>query len=111
MPEETRTLLIETVREELQLEVPAKWKITFGALQPGQSQSYGRDTNGTVLRIYESDKQQRAVFRDVLSFRDLSMPLKRRVVTTKENKKGKHDSKGNAEYEAAVEVDDEWEDA
>lgn len=104
MSEETRELLIQATTEELLLTVPSKWKITFGMLQPGE-----RYSEGAVLRIYESDKQQRAVFRNVVSFRDLSMPLKRKLIKEESKSKRKRDNKGNEVYETETSVDGgEW---
>ena len=57
--------------------VPAAWKVTFGPLVPGT-----RDGNGNsnlCLRFYESANQQRAVFANVVAFRDESIQILEKV--------------------------------
>lgn len=49
--------------------IPDTWKVTFGSVVPGKAAvSYG-------LRLWESDDKQRAVFTDVVSFRDLTVEV------------------------------------
>lgn len=100
----TRSILIERYGEEpLIVEgIPATAKITYGPVQPGK-QSYGEHN---ALRIYTSGNNQLAVFLNVLSFRDLSLNVKERKVTsssestTEVGPDGKrHDSMGTTSYE------------
>jgi len=103
-----RVLLVRTTDEELRVTIPADFKVTYGRVQPG---ARGYD-EGYCLRIYESDTKQRAVFVNVVSFRDLSIPVQRRVKTVKNSAKSKRDSKGNAELSDKTTVSEgEWEDA
>jgi hypothetical protein len=52
----------------MRITIPSTWKVTFGAIVPGKTVSaYG-------LRIWEGTDKQRAVFANVESFRDLSIP-------------------------------------
>lgn len=80
MADKTRSIHIEhsdgtaTIVED----IPDSAKITFGPVQPGR-QGYGSDN---VLRIYTSQSNQLAVFRHVESFRDLSLSLKVREITS-----------------------------
>lgn len=82
--EEIRTLLIEkTNGEEFQVDIPVTWKVTFGPAVPFTSKESGK-TIPTALRIYESEKMQRAIFTDVISFRDLSIPMRIKKTHTQE---------------------------
>ena len=102
-----RELLVKTKSEgELRIRIPATWKVTFGPL------SMKGYSEGNALRIYESDKQQRACFVDVVSFRDLSIPVLRKLTRKERIAKEQRDGKGNSSYEERVEVNEgEWEDA
>ncbi len=79
-----RTLLItKKDGEEIQIDIPEEWKVTFGPAVAGLSPK----TDGRiplVLRVYESDKMQRAIFADVVSFRDTSIPMRVKKVDVKE---------------------------
>lgn len=101
--ENTTTYLLEmSDGTQKRITIPSTWNLTFGALIPG-SQS----NNGKIgLRVWHA-KSQKAVFTDVVSFRDTSMQLEQRVTTTK------HETyyKGNDEAAKAVVVESaahEW---
>lgn len=104
----TRQLLIHTQNEgELLIEIPDSYKVTFGKLQPGE-----RGYDGNALRIYETKEKQRACFVNVVSFRDLSIPVKKRIKTVEEKGRSKRDSRGNAESKHTTVVrESEWEEA
>lgn len=104
---ETVEFLVHDNAGMFKIRIPASWKITFGALQPGQK-AYGYDA-GNVLRIYESETKQRAVFTGVRSFRDLSIPVVRRVVAKQSKAEAKSDGKGNHEAQEQVAVAETWE--
>lgn len=71
----TRTLLVEEQSgSQFKITIPADYKVTFGS--PGN-----RNCGPGELRIYENEKQQRACFVSVRSFRDLSLPVTRLVVS------------------------------
>ena len=73
---ETRTLLVNSRHDgTFKIEIPADWKVTFGAFQSGRFGGEG----GAALRIYEAENKQRACFVDVKSFRDLSIPVSRLI--------------------------------
>lgn len=65
-----RTLLIEDNDGEIRITIPETWKVTLGAMQPGMDHS-------PTLRIYEAENKQRAMFRNVVCFRDLSIKVER----------------------------------
>ena len=72
---ETRTLLIKCADQaEIQIDIPADWKITFGPLFTSTEKFHSRTPS--ALRIYETDKMQRAIFTDVVWFRDMSIPVR-----------------------------------
>lgn len=79
-PEDTGIVKYEIERTEgtYRITVPAAWRVTYGLLHPGSKDRYGQE--GYVLRIYETDTKQRAVFTNVLSFRDLSIETERKVL-------------------------------
>jgi hypothetical protein len=61
-----------TDRGPIRITIPATWKVTFGAVVPGAKAGY----SGTFgLRIWETTDKQRAVFANVASFCDLSIPI------------------------------------
>jgi len=62
------------------LEVPSDWKLTFGAVNPG-SPPHGHDLH--CLRVWGGTNSKtaplKAVFCNFSGFRDLSLPLARKV--------------------------------
>jgi hypothetical protein len=74
---DVRTYEIETASGKLRIDIPEDWKVTYGPISIG-AKSY--DGGHLALRVYESDTKQRAIFTNVKSFRDLSIPVKREVV-------------------------------
>jgi hypothetical protein len=70
----TRTYEIVTSTGRRRITVPETYKVTFGAVVPG-AKANGYSGGGWGLRIWESADKQRAVFSDVVSFRDLSIPV------------------------------------
>ena len=60
--------------------VPSAWKVTFGPLAPANKGGNG----GLCLRMYEDNTRQRAIFTDVRTFRDASIPIEERVTKTDE---------------------------
>ena len=74
-----RTLLIKKKDgQEIQVDIPEEWKITFGPIVVGASKTDGRIP--IALRIYETEKLQRAIFTDVESFRDMSIPIREKRI-------------------------------
>lgn len=66
--------------------VPESWKVTFGPAVAGESKS----SNGNrfkmpmALRFYETKDKQRAIFTDVVSFRDSSIKIEEEKVSVQE---------------------------
>lgn len=86
-----RTLLVKDRQGEFKITIPADFKVTFGAPLGNR----GNDFNGRELRIYEAGEKQRACFTGVEWFRDLSIPLVRRVVSQSGETSWEDDGQGN----------------
>lgn len=71
----TRTYEIVTSEGRMRMSIPETWKVTYGPINPA-GKSYGTDN---ALRVYEDagKEKQRAIFTNVISFRDLSIPVQR----------------------------------
>jgi hypothetical protein len=107
-PEETRTLHVTTKREEFRITIPASCKVTFGPIftsSTRRNNSYSEGGAPTALRIYEANDKQRAVFTDVLTFRDLSYPLERKVAAVKERAVWEDDGRGFRQERSGTRVD------
>jgi hypothetical protein len=65
--------------------VPASWKVTFGPCVKGMN-SGDRDHRKVpmALRFYESETKQRAIFTDVVSFRDTSIKIQEEKIRVSE---------------------------
>jgi len=84
MPKDKDTvtyLITKTDGSEFQIDIPSAYRVTFGPAFVGG----GPQVNGKIpmaLRFYESEKAQRAIFTDVASFRDMSIPMRIKQVKT-----------------------------
>lgn len=73
---------------ERKITVPEDWKVTFGPATKGFNTT--PRTGGApykvpmALRFYESDTKQRAIFTDVVSFRDSSIKIEEKKVKIQE---------------------------
>lgn len=98
---ETVKYLVIQDRGEFVLELPRGWKLTFGAVNPG-APPHGRDLH--CLRVWEGTNSKtaplRAVFADVRGFRDLSLPLARKVTKETGSAEWTMDSEGNFDRRA-----------
>lgn len=90
--------------KQRKLVVPEEWKVTFGPLIPG------REGAGTLaLRFYEGKDKQRAIFTDVSSFRDASIPLMEKVTKTQSKRHTKNTPEGAKDFIVEARVT-EWRD-
>jgi hypothetical protein len=83
---EMTTYIIEFENhQKRRITVPSSWKVTFGPATAGSN----KPTTGynhkmpMAIRFYESKDKQRAIFTDVVSFRDTSIIFEEEVVNTK----------------------------
>jgi hypothetical protein len=106
-PDAKIVLLVKRDRGgDFTIEVPADWKVTFGAVNPG-SPPHGRDLH--CLRIWEGEKL-RAVFCDVRGFRDLSIPLAVKISKETGSASWVQDSTGNFERSEKRQIESRFED-
>ena len=80
-----KTYLIEFENGKRQkITVPDDWKVTFGPAARGINKGSGvsRHQMPLALRFYESATKQRAIFTDVVSFRDVSIKIEEERVNT-----------------------------
>jgi len=78
-----RTLLITSKDgTETQVDIPDGWFVTYGVAAVGIPKSDGRIP--MALRIYENKDHQRAIFTDVINFRDMAIPIRVKKVNTQE---------------------------
>lgn len=90
---ETTTYLLNLRGKKRQkVTVPAAWKATFGPLVPG-----GR-SGEIALRFYENKEKQRAVFTNVESFRDLSIPVVEEIENIQEEDLYKETPNGRKKF-------------
>jgi hypothetical protein len=82
------TYLIEKENgKRMKITVPETWKVTFGPAVKGFDRKLSGGPSYKVpmaLRFYESETKQRAIFTDVVSFRDLSIPVEVEEVKVQE---------------------------
>lgn len=87
------------------IEIPADWRVTFSNVNPAQGMGGGRD--GYCLRVYEGEKL-RAVYGSVIGFRDLSIPLARKVQTEVGSAQWTRDDAGNLDSRKQITASVEW---
>lgn len=95
--------LVSDDKGEFVIEVAANWKVTFSSVNPAATGG-GGFREGYCLRVYEGEKL-RAVYCNVKGFRDLSIPLMRKVEKQTGSAEWTHDSMGNFEQSRRVEIE------
>lgn len=81
----TKTLLVtKKDGSEFQIDIPEEWKVTFGPAAVGMSKVMAGERMPLCLRIYESETLQRAIFTDIVSFRDMSIPIRVKQINVQE---------------------------
>ena len=73
---ETKTYILTFIDgKQKSITIPATWFVTYGPLVPNMKAipSYGTKRFNAFLRIYESKEKQRAIYTDVIKFRDTSI--------------------------------------
>jgi len=79
---EMKTYILEvgSERRKKKVTVPGNWKITYGHACPGSTHNPGP----MCVRFYEGNKDNlRAVFEDVVSFRDSTIKIEEQVIRRK----------------------------
>ena len=95
MATDEKTYILELKNGKLRrIRVPASYKVTFGPLIPGEHHGNGC----LALRFYESKDHQRAIFTDVKSFRDASIPIEERQTKTDTKRVRKHTEEGDKDF-------------
>jgi hypothetical protein len=82
VPEGVRTYEIELSHGAVRVDIPESYRVTYGPVigpgsKGGGTAAYG---TGNAFRAWENENKQRLLLTDVVSFRDLSLPMKRRAV-------------------------------
>ncbi len=72
---EQTVYLIEFENKKRQrITVPSSWKVTFGPAAAGVNKNFSGKIP-LALRFYENESKQRAIFTDVIGFRDMSIKI------------------------------------
>lgn len=83
--EEMKTYLIKFENgTEQKITVPEAWKVTFGPATKGERGGRPNLKMPMALRFYESDTKQRAIFTDVVNFRDTSIKIEEKKIRVQE---------------------------
>lgn len=88
------------------IEIPADWRLTFSSVNPA-AMGHGGYREGFCLRVYEGEKL-RAVYANVVAFRDLSIPLARKVQTETGNARWTRDDAGNLDETRQITTGIQW---
>jgi len=70
--------------KKFKITVPADWKVTFGPAAKGMHTKSSSYKVPLALRFYENADKQRAIFTDVVSFRDSSILVEEEKVRIQE---------------------------
>ena len=76
--EEKVYIITHEDKTKKRITVPADWKVTFGPAARGENAGNRSGQHlkmPMALRFYESETKQRAIFTDVVSFRDASIKI------------------------------------
>jgi hypothetical protein len=87
MEEEKTYIIVFKSGTRQRITVPADWKVTFGPAAKGSRAGNGAETRlqmPLALRFYENKDKQRAIFTDVVSFRDASIKIEEEKIDTQE---------------------------
>jgi hypothetical protein len=82
--------------EDFIMELPSNWRLTFGYVNPARSSDGYNRGEAHCLRVWEGQKL-RAVYGNIIGFRDLSIPLARKVTKETGSAAWTRDSQGNFE--------------
>ena len=92
---ETKTYILELKgNRQRKIEIPEDWKVTFGPICPGSRSG----NEQMALRFYEGKDKQRAIFTDVQSFRDASIPILEKFTKTQSKRHTKQTPEGAKDF-------------
>jgi hypothetical protein len=89
--------LVRCMDGDFIIEIPATWKVTFGAVNPGTGDRSYEGGRLHCVRVWESKEKLRAVFCNVSGIRDLSIPLARKLTKETGSAEWSMDSDGSFE--------------
>lgn len=105
----TRKYLVNQAGGDFVIELPADYKLTFSSVNPGAQMS-SRDLN--CLRVYDGRNTKtahlRAVYCDVRGFRDLGIPMARKVQKETGSASWTMDSEGGFDKQEHRELEETW---
>ena len=112
MAEKKRKMTIYLIthedKTERKITVPSDWKVTFGPAAKGMYKSGTQNFKVPLaLRFYEAETKQRAIFTDVVSFRDLSIETEVKKISTQE-KRGFMECDGERKATTFQATTEEW---
>lgn len=106
--EMTTYLITHENKIERKITVPSSWKVTFGPAAKGMNKgNSGGLRIPLALRFYEAETKQRAIFTDVVSFRDMSIKIEIKKKKIQE-KKGFMECDGKRKATTFQAVMEEW---
>lgn len=99
-------LLIHKDGSRKKITVPSDWKVTYRTYLKGPATPGDREMP-IALRFYENETKQRAVFTDIVSFRDMSIPVLEEKIERKD-KFGTLEVDGGSKRVSVVAETREW---
>jgi hypothetical protein len=102
--ETIRYLISKSGGEDLIVEVPAHWKVTFGYVNPERSKDGYARGDGHAVRMYEGEKL-RLVIGNSTGLRDLSIPLAKKFSKESGQSTWSRDSEGNFKDENTRQIE------
>ena len=106
MADDVKKYLVLQQGGEFVIELPATYKVTFGAVNPSGGAHSPRELH--CLRVWETKEKLRAVFCDVRGFRDLSIPLARKVSKETGSTSWTMDSAGGFDRAENRQIESSW---
>ena len=108
---EGRKFYVQCAQGDFVIELPAGYRVTFGAVNPGGNPQGMSHRDLHCLRVWDGPGKSamlRAVFCDVRGIRDLSIPLARKITKETGAASWSRDDLGNFEQQSARQLEAEW---
>lgn len=103
-PDETVQYLVLSSDGDFVIEIPAHWRVTFGYVNPSSSGDAYNRGQGHCLRVWEGEKL-RAVWGNVRGFRDMAIPLARKISKETGASEWTRDSLGNFKQSSEASIE------